>query len=346
MKQENKPDIEELLNGLIDGELTERQRTEVQRLISHDAKVAQRLWELQKCKMLIGSLPCSEAPADMLESIKVSLERRTLLGQKAERFDESEGAKHLLVRKVLAAAAMIGLVGVLATVIYTIVAPESTIEKPIISKDWQQPAGKVETEIEIAKPGIQAVSEKVTAKADTAVRRFSARLELKTNDLAAVNAFINRVIDDNGILDCVSSRGEEGKSIYFLSCDRESLNLMLSDLQNIWARFDSATLFVETDQIDRQIVVDNVSTKQINEIINQDSSEKCIQVAKDFAVLNGMEEIFPGKNVLAAVEEKKGDFITIPKPVLTSSEKTTKRTASKAKDKLQVHLTIVVIGSK
>jgi anti-sigma factor RsiW len=344
MKQQDNPNIEELLNGFIDGELTERQRTEIQRLISHDAKVAQRLWELQKCKMLIGSLPCAEAPREILESIKTSMERRTLLGQEADRFDERKGAKHLLVRKVLAAAAMIGLVAVLATVIYTIVAPESTKEKPIISKDWQQPAGKAG--VESTKPGIPVTAEKSTVKADMAARRFSARLELKTNDLTAVNAFINKAIDDNGLLDYVSSRSQEGKSIYSLSCDRESLSLMLADLQNIWTRFDSATLFVETDQIGRQIVINAVSTKQINEIINQSSFKKSIQVAKDFAVLNNIAEVLPGKNLLAAAEEKNGDLITIPKPVLTSNEKTTKKTASKAKDELQVNLIIVVAGSK
>ena len=34
------PNIEELLNGFIDGELTSREHTEVQRLIQHDRQVA------------------------------------------------------------------------------------------------------------------------------------------------------------------------------------------------------------------------------------------------------------------------------------------------------------------
>ncbi len=122
MKEE--PNIDELLNGFIDGELDQRHQTEVQRLITHDAQIAERLRELQKCKVLVGSLPCVEAPAGMAEQIKASLETSALLGRQPESFDAREGARHLLVRRVLAAAAMIGLVAVLAAVVYTIVAPE------------------------------------------------------------------------------------------------------------------------------------------------------------------------------------------------------------------------------
>ena len=43
--------IDELLNGFIDGELTARQQTEVQRLITHNPEVEQRLRQLQKCTL-------------------------------------------------------------------------------------------------------------------------------------------------------------------------------------------------------------------------------------------------------------------------------------------------------
>ena len=55
--------IKELLNSYIDGELTEREKTEVLRLVSDDQQVARRLRELQKTQMLVGSLPRAEAPA-------------------------------------------------------------------------------------------------------------------------------------------------------------------------------------------------------------------------------------------------------------------------------------------
>jgi hypothetical protein len=154
------PNIDELLNSFIDGELTERHQTEVQRLISHDAQVALRLRELEKCKVLVSSLPSAEAPSRMVEQIKASLEEKTLVEQRQPVFDRREGARHLLARKVLAAAAMIGLVAVLTTVIYTIVTPESV---PL-------------------------------------AMGFRGRLELKTSNLVGVDAVINKAIEDNGIL--------------------------------------------------------------------------------------------------------------------------------------------------
>jgi len=203
MKEEN-PNIEELLNSYIDGELTERHRAEVEQMISHDAQLAERLRELQKCKMLVSSLPRAEAPGEMLEQIKSSVASKALLGQQPERFYERKGARHLLVRKVLTAAAMIGLVAVLAGVVYTIVAPESV---PVA-------AG------------------------------FTGRLELKTTNLLAVDAAIENAIEHNGISKLTGSGRQGGKNVYVLSSSREAMSLLLSDLKNVWGSFDSATLFV------------------------------------------------------------------------------------------------------
>ena len=77
------PNIDELLNSFIDGELAPRQHTEVQRLLAHDDTIAHRLKELQQCKMFLSSMPVVEAPPQILENVKASLARRTLLGGRA-----------------------------------------------------------------------------------------------------------------------------------------------------------------------------------------------------------------------------------------------------------------------
>lgn len=221
------PSTEELLNSFIDGELTERHRIEVARLISHDARAAQRLRELQKCKMLVNSLPRADAPQELAEQVKTSLERRTPLVQQPAGFRERKGARHLLARKVLTVAAMIGLVAGLATVIYTIVAPESVA-----------PA-----------------------------TGFYGRLELKTSDLMVVDAVVSRAIEDNNISRESGTRSQKGKSVYALSCSREALSLLLADLGDIWEKFDSATLFVQTKAPGKQVVVEGVSAEQIVDLI-------------------------------------------------------------------------------
>jgi len=234
MSQEKNPDIEELLNSFIDGELTEREQTEVQRLISDDEQVAQRLRELQKTQMLVGSLPRAEAPGQLLDEIKASLEREKVSDEavwSAERFEKRVGARHLLARKVLTAAAMIGLVAILGGVIYTIVAPDA---------DY--------------KAGVPTVA-------------FSGRVELKTSELMEVDAFINRAIEDNELSDSVILKRNGNKRVYSITCGREDLNLLLADLANIWERFDSSTLFVEAKPPGKQVVVDGVSAEQIAKLI-------------------------------------------------------------------------------
>jgi len=221
------PNIDELLNSFIDGELTQRHQTEVQRLISHDPRVAQRVRELQKTKMLVSSLPTAEAPADMAERVKASLEKMPIPREQPSRFDQRKGARYLLVRKVLAAAAMIGLVAVLTVVVYTIVAPEKL-----------SPA-----------------------------TGFKARLELKTSNLPAVDSAINKAIENSGLSGFVSPRRQGNKSVYAITCSRDALGLFLADMQNVWRRFDSATLFVDAKPPGKQVVVNDVKPEQIANLI-------------------------------------------------------------------------------
>lgn len=212
MKHENQ-NIEELLNSFIDGELTEREETKVQRLISHDAEAARRLRELRKSKILVSSLPHAEAPAQILENVKVSLEIGTQSAERArseEPSDSRTGARHLMFRKVLAAAAMVGLVAILGSVIYTIVTPEP--------------------DSNIAVPAVA----------------FDGRLELKTDALRTVNTFIDNAIEAKGLSDSIKLTSQGNKRVYSITCNQEDLNSLLADLATIWERCDSKTLFVNT----------------------------------------------------------------------------------------------------
>lgn len=233
MSQIENPNIEELLNSYIDGELTEREHTEVQRLISHDAQVAQRLRELQTSKMLVSSLPRAEAPARILDGVKASLETEILSGERAWNEELSGGrvgVRHLMVRKFLAAAAMVGLVAILGGVVYTIVAPESPNNPPV----------------EVA---------------------FDGRLELKTDAFSTVNTFIDRAIEDKGLSNSISVENQSGKRVYSLTCGQEDLNLLLASLTDVWESCNSTTLFVDTKMPGEQ-KFDGVSTDRIIKIVD------------------------------------------------------------------------------
>jgi len=305
--------IDELLNSYIDDELTAEQQAEVERLIDQDAKIAQRLRQLQKCRILVGSMPYAEAPASVLQGVKASLACRSLPGEEQPAYEQQAGKKYVLLRKVLAAAAMITLAAVLSVVIHRFVPPKTAPEKP---------AARV-----------------------VAASGFSGRLELKTSALNAVDAFIKSAIDDKGLSASVNPERRQGRRIYSLDCTREGLHSLLDDLDNIWTELDSATLFVNTEIFGVQTVVDAVTTKQIAEIAGQDSYERRIELARDFAVLNNIAENLPDKEIRVAIEAGDSSLTQqwrMLKPVLTSNQKTVKKPADQVQEKQTVHLTIIL----
>lgn len=298
--------IDELLNSYIDGELTQKQQMEVRRLITDDDQIARRLRDLQKCKMLVACLPHAQAPAGTLSSLAP---RASLLA--AGRWVHGSRATS---RRVLAVAGMIAIMAVVTAVIYSIFAPQDTAER--------------------STPGAAAAT------------GFSGKLQLTTSDLTAVDAFINRVIRDNELSDCVRTASLADRRVYSFSGGRDAVNLLLADLATIWERFGSATLMVETPKFSEQVVLGSVTAEQVAQIVKQEHQEKAIRMAKDFAVLNKMAELLPGKEMLAAAREKKPGLITIPKPVLTGDGKTAKKPAPPGADTKEVELTIVVAAGK
>ncbi len=332
--------IDDLLNGFIDGELTQRQLTEVQRLVAHDTTVVERLNQLQKCKQLVNALPRAEAPADMTERIKTSLERRTLLGQGEHEvaFDQRQGARHLQIRRILSAAAMILLLAVFGIVIYTIIGPDSSPDSHYVVESPYKPAEKVKPQ----KPAPVMVAEK--KEPAPAILEFNTKLELKTKAFVAIDTFIENAIDDNSLVQKVGLKAATYKSAYSLTCSREGLSSLMADLASIWNEFDSANLSVATEKADSQFIIKDVTAEQIAEIARQDDFQKSIKLAKDFAVLNDLGRSLPGKEVILAAKGKRPALVTIPKPVLTSSEKTIKK-PTKWEDSEKINLTIIVLGN-
>ena len=127
------PNIDELLCSFVDGELPARQQTELQRLVARDPEVGRRLRQLQNCRTLVSALPRAEAPGELLEQIKLAVERKTLLAEQPASGVSTAGVIHLMARRFLAAAAMIALLGVLGFVVYQIVAPvpDTGVQPPV-----------------------------------------------------------------------------------------------------------------------------------------------------------------------------------------------------------------------
>jgi hypothetical protein len=309
MKMNESPKIDELLNSYLDGELPLRQRTQLQRLLNNDPKIAQRLKELQKNKVLISSLPAVQAPPELLENIKASLQKR-------ETMDEEIGMLHqssiiyrfTAFRKLVKVAAMIAIAVTLSVVMYTRLSTKST-----------QPNPPDTVATNIAAPG-----------------EFTGRLELKTKEISAVDSYITRIIEDNGLSGSLASASQTNKRTFTLDCDYQQLNSFLNELGSIWSKFSSAELFVNNKEFVRQVAVNVVNANQIAEIV---SSGNAVESARNVAVLNNINDRFlleqiPNNDINA------DNLIFMPIPVLTSNQH--KPTPVSKKSEKPVHLTIVL----
>ncbi len=311
--------IDELLNSFIDGELTAGEQAEVEHLVAQDARVAGRLRQLQKCKVLVGSLPRLDVPAEVSEGIRASLARMTIPGNEWAR-QERAGKRHLLARRVLSAAAMIGLVAVLAGVIYTIATPQVPPDRSVV--------------IEAPKPG----------PGISASPAFSGRLELKTNSLPEVSAFIRTAIEENGWVDSSGPTRREDRRIYSVNCSRKDLNSLLAKLETVWPELETATLFVDTQVFGEQVAVSGVKTEQVAQIAWQDNPETREHLARDLDAVNTMAANVPGREIASAIQGAGKNLVRewVPIPVETGRMDTTLKPASQAEEQKTVRLTIVV----
>ncbi len=326
MSQDEIHNIDELLNGFLDGELDARHQTEVQRLLDHDKQIAERLQTLRNCKRLVSSLPYAEAPDGTLEKIKASLDEKNL---SVSTHRQRRGARHLLRRRLVSVAAMVALVGVLGAVIYTILAPQAITENQVAVEQLEK----------------EVAPAKIVASALPTVP-FTGQLELKTNSPSEIAAFINKAIEFNipSGERTAAVPAEPGES-HVLACSRQNLKVLMDELDTVWDKINSATLLVNTDG-QGQIAIDAVTPSQIVEIARQNNAQTQIKTAKFFAAMNNITERSPGKEVQVAIDDSTPRLLTIPKPVLTSNEKPVTKAAAGIEAEHKVLLTIVVTGGE
>ncbi len=313
--------IDELLNCYIDGELGPRHQVELQRLIRHDPEVAKRLRWLQKCKLLVGSLPPGEAPPEMLQRIKAAVETRRIIAQQPAAITQRAGAWHLLARRLVNVAAMVALIAVLAAVVYTVVrtnpAPPAA---PPIAANTTAPA---------------------TTPAASRSQPFYGTLELKTADFAAIDTSIHRALADHGVSASFVSEPQARRNIYTVTCSPAELELVLADLAGIWNRLDSATLAVETDRFGHRVIVDNVLPEQLLRIVDEPTHDQRLRSAQAFAAANKIQQLMPGKEVYALVEPDTHDLPGLFKPLMTGGTPQAQRSPQPASGN-QVNITIVL----
>ena len=328
------PNLDELLNSFVDGELSDRQKTEVQRMAARDPEVSRRLRQLQNCHTLFRSLPAAPAPADLFEQVRQSLERRSLLEEQPGFTRWSLGAWHLVGRKLISAAAVIALLGVLGVVVYQILSPVAGPGTQV-AIDLGQPGGG---------PGLAPVPSVPAGGA-----MFSGRLELQTAALVQADASIRRVIEDNGLATSVQFDTAGDRRVYRLVTTREGVNRLMASLSGMWPNFERAALLVDRlGDPARPVMVPAVNPDQIVSILARNSTEASIQAAEGYALTNGIAQDIPGHEILKTIQDEAGGTLSLgatPRPIEASNDKTTRTTLAPPQGKPEASLTIVLLGT-
>ncbi len=275
-------DIDELLSCYIDDELSDRGRTEIKRLIQHDKNIAAKLGKLRKQKQLLNCLPVAPAPEGLLQEINVSLNRKPAADRYFIDADHSAGARHLLFRRVLTAAAMFILVSALALVVFSVIMPGTASREGVSIR----PAGSSLDQGPATEAVVASAPAAQEAIPDT--YPFRAALELTTYDSIAVNGFIAKAIYNNGLVDNTIPRRQATLSTYHITCTAAQIVALLGDLEAVWDKCRRASLTVYDEAAVADIMIDNVTSAQAITVFAQDKSDDRIEMAKNYADFNAL----------------------------------------------------------
>jgi hypothetical protein len=330
------PNLDELLSSFMDGELSPRQRTEVQRMAARDAQVARRLQQLQNCRSLFCALPVEKAPSDLLEQIRVSLERHSLLQEQPVVRKRSIGAWHLAFRRLVAAAAVLVLMGVLGVVVYQIVSPVSPGAGPLASDSHSLSTGERDR---------TTVTPLMVADAG-----FTGRLELRTARLAYADTFVARAIENSGLSGQDQSDIASNKRVYRVTGTREDVNRFVASLSGVWQNFEDAVLQVDrAESTQTPVVVEGVTPEQAAGIVAQNSTQASLEAAAGYAVMNRVAKAMPGGEIRSLMpDDPRALFaaLSIPQPRETGPQTAPPITAVRPEGKAQVSLTIVLLAAQ
>jgi len=330
-------DIDELLSCYIDGELSDRGRTETKRLIRHDKNIAAKLGKLRKQKQLLNCLPVAPAPEGLLQKINVSLNRKPAADRYFIDTDHSAGARHLLFRRVLTAAAMFILLGALAVVVFNVIMPGPASREGVAIR----PAGSSLDQGQAEEVAVASAQEPITD-----IYPFRAALELASYDSIAVNGFIAKAIYSNGLVDNTIPKRDATLSTYHITCTTAQIVALLADLEAVWDKCGQTSLTIYAEDQDSEIMINNITSAQAIAVLAQAKSDERTELARNYADFNALiQDGDTGSSFALPAPKEQTVFVpSVPiKPELTRPEQPPVP-ADKVQTSRSVNLIITVTG--
>ena len=311
MNEKSKTEIEELFSVSIDGEMTQRQQTELKRLLQHHPEMTEQMNVLARQRQLLCSLPVETAPESMVEDIKVRLERRQILDN-TSRIQGLCSRVALVRRRFVAAAAMLFLpLGLLGVVVYHIVTPpeDVTVGRP--------------TAIDLLKDDLRMPAPQTAGLAVAATMPFDGALTLTTErPMLAAQSIEKQIFLQSLEHQTIPNRTAEVIT-FEIDCPAEALADFMTAMVPLWGQItDSRLTLRETDDSGRTVTIPHVRPEQIQMLIRQTDKMPMLATARQYASATGPlhptggSTGTPGGDVPMTPEQ-----LVIPRPVLAWPER-------------------------
>lgn len=345
MNEQEREKIEDLIRGFLDGELTQRQRTELKRMAQHDPALKKELHGLYRQKELLSALPVEKAPRGLAEEVRYRLERRMILDAEPAAEIRPIGHAHLLLRRIAAVAAMLLIpLGILTIIVFQIMKPAN--EAPIAGSPF------AEVDSTGALTGLERNIESGTPATATAFTL--GRLILVTDQPIAVNDIIKKAVIDNQLLSGASSERTEAGAVYRIQCSQQQMLSFSDDLTGIWPKCSAQrlALSIEDPTTSKEVIVEGIRPDQMKTLIGENNPVRLQMIASYMERQNKIDaaeylkSVRPnsgnsGEVVLQPVEPKIAWNPERPDRIISAEEAGKDSSA----DDLQVALVIEVKGT-
>ena len=275
----DKPEVEDLLSRYVDGELSEREQTEVKRLAANDEVFAERLVRVKKQKELLANLAVESAPPGIPNIVRGALERKFLLNETVAVADEVAGARNLFARHFMTAAIIFVLFGgLLYMVLQVFVSPVEMSEVAVENS----------TGFENSAVNRRAVVKPLSPVFDSKTPVFSSSLDLSGDDVISMNAFVSKAIFNTDLLDETFKNSHDGVTSYYITADIAKVRVLIDDLSGVWANCKEKTFTAHGVFPGNDVVVEKVTAAQVVAVFRQDEFLNRIEVARDFSDFNAV----------------------------------------------------------
>lgn len=244
--------IKEMISSYIDNELSERQHTEIKRLIDHDKELQEYYNNLIKDRMLIASLPRESAPESIAKFVIGKIEREMILNEYGRGTNESIGKKQLYMRKLIAMAAMIAMIAVLGFVVFQIVGPSMETQQIITMNE--------------PSPSLQK------AKSAPANEAVAYKLNMNTGNLADSAKMINNLIYSNQLESNTVIKNDANYSEYKIVCTGTQAENLIEGLGTSWDKFKSPSLVVVRPD-NSPVSIENITVNRMLAVLGDNARD-------------------------------------------------------------------------